>query len=485
MNVNLRVLDDTHVDAFPLMLYLSSLPDGHWTRFVRATYNNPYCGPSRNAMNTGRGSRSTGVINHGDAPTTTNTCETWDTNNAQNTLAVWLRAAGIYTGHVGKWSNGYPFNKGDSYVPPGNDKPAGVSVGGWFAHLDDFGLGGVHNTAPFLHRPEFLNYALCENGVTNTYATGDSWTTTGSDASGRAITTTKYFTDRASLIFRDFMTAAGSRPWYFNLSERATHGVITVAARHQAGSGFSQPSPTVHLRPSFNQAAGADWNTMPAWVRAKALLTSPEIDVEKALQVDQFLAVQAVDESLRDGVTKQKALGIFDNTVTILMSDNGWLRGEHRLRKKNSYFGGSLNNEIWIRHPGAPLTNRTSTALVQNIDIAPTICEIMGARPSRPFVGQSFLKNVLTGDDSGWRDTAYVESYEVDDRQVPAFEGVVTTRYKYMEDAAFGAFAAEASLYDLDTHPDETRNVIGDSGYASVVTDMQRRLGVLRKAAAA
>ncbi len=483
MNVLLGLLDDTHCDAFAQMPYLWSMPDGHWTRFSKATFSNPYCGPSRVAINTGRTSKSSGVINHGISPTPTNTCQTWDTNNAENVLPVRLRAVGWRTGLTGKWSNGYPWAKGDTYVPPGFDG------GGWFAQLDDFDLGTTpHNGPTFLHTPAFVNYALCENGVLQNYGTGDPFTTTGSDASGRVSLIPKYFTDKASVITQGFMD--GPQPWYFNLNERATHGTIMVANRHLAAptgglASFSIAAATVHNRPSFNQAAGADWNTMPAWVRAKAVADQTAIDAWKTNQQDQWRCVQSVDESLRDIVTKLKALGQFDNTVIIFMSDNGWLRGEHRLEKKNVCYEGSVRTEIWIRHPDAPLTNRTSTALVQNIDVGATIMDIAKVRPPRPMNGQSFLRNVLDGSDAGWRDTAFIESYEVDDRQAPAFQGVVTSDFKYVELEAFGAHAAENELYDLTTHPDETRNVVADGAYASALADMQRRLAVLKRAAAA
>lgn len=493
MNVILKILDDSHIDIFQKMPFLWSMVDNHWTRFARATYNNPYCGPSRGSMNTGRTCSSTGIINHGIGEPST--IKSWDLTNASHMLPTWLRDVGYRNGHVGKWLNGYPWSKGDLYIPPGND---GL---GWSAHLDDQDEGGIHNTAPYIHTPALINYALVETSsgtpVVNNYATGDPWTTTGTNATGRVLTTPKYFTDKASVLAREFMTNYFlSRKAYYNFSHRATHGVIIPANRHSAApsgglSSFPMAPADVHLRPSFNQADGPDWNTMPAWIKARPMYNSTEIADFKADQVLSWRAAQAVDESIYDMFQHMKAQGTFDDTVFIFMSDNGWERGEHRLSKKNNEFAGSINNEIWIRHPNAPLENRVSTALVQNVDIAPTICEIAGARPTRPFVGgQSFLKNVLSGSDVGWRDTAFIESYENDLRGYPGFKAVVTNDFKYVETDAFvqGGFPAENALYDIrnnSPYPDETRNVINDIEYTSVVSDMAQRLAILKKSALA
>jgi N-acetylglucosamine-6-sulfatase len=485
MNVIFVLLDDTHYDAFAKMPYLVSFPDGHWTRFERAYFNNPYCGPSRVSLYTGRTSLSTGAIDHGTP--TVSTLRTWDANNSQHMLGPWLQDKGYRTFHVGKYLNQYPWDKGDSYRPPG--------WSAWFPQLDDQDLGGVHNTSPFIHTPSYVNYALNENNTVANYATGDPWTTTGADDSGRQVMTPKYFTDKANVLVRQFLQDNAAHPMFLWLSMRATHGSvlpgggvgIQAANRHLAAPEGGLPSfpidpATASSRPSFNEA---DISDKPAWMQGKPLQDPAAQDSN---QQDQWRCVQAVDELLRDVVTKLKALAIFDNTAIIVTSDNGWLRGEHRLTKKNVCYEPSIRTEVWIRHPGAPLANRTSTALVQNIDICPTICEITGARNTRPFNGQSFLGNILNADDTGLRDTAFIESYDVDSRGAPGFKGVLTATHKYVELEAFNDgvtnHPATTELYNLAVDPDELENNTDDPAYADVKTDLAGRLVRLKAAAA-
>lgn len=386
----------------------------------------------------------------------------------------------------GQSSPEYPFDRGDSYRPPG--------WSAWFPQLDDQSLGGTHNTSPYIHVPSFVNYALNENETVSNYGTGDPWTTTGADDSGRQITTPKYFTDKASVLARQFLQDNAAYPMFLWLSMRATHGSvlpgggigIQPANRHLAAPGGGLPSfpidpATASSRPSFNEA---DMSDKPAWMQGKPL---QDANVQDSNQQDQWRCVQAVDEFLRDVTTKLKALAIFDNTVIIVTSDNGWLRGEHRLTKKNVCYEPSIRTELWIRHPAAPLANRTSSALLQNIDICPTVCEITGARNTKPFNGQSFLRNVLNGDDTGWRDTAFIESYDVDNRGAPAFKGVVTATHKYIELEAFNdgttTHPAETELYDLAVDPDELMNQAANPALDTIKADLAARLIQLKAAA--
>lgn len=490
MNVVFILLDDTAYDAFAKMPYLASSPDSRWTRFTKCYFNNPYCGPSRCSIYTGRTCSSHGGIDHGSP--TVSTMRTFYNTYGDTMLPLLLKERGYRTFHGGKWLNQAPWDKGDTWIPDGYDA--------YLPQLDDAALGGTHNTGTFIHSPAFVNYALNVNGTVDNVGTTDPWTTTGADDSGRSGefgSVPRYFTDRLNVQARNFIDDHAGKQMFLWLSERATHGSrlegggtgIQAAARHL--SPFAVDAPDIASRPGFNPADTAPgWATKPAWVRAKPRLTATEITEEETDQTDQWRSVHSVDETLRDLFTRTKAKSVFDNTVWIITSDNGWLRGEHRLRKKNVCYEPSVRTELWIRHPSAPLANRTSTALIQNIDIFPTICEITGAKAKRAINGQSFLPLVLgTAADSTWRSTAFIESYDVDGRGTPSFKGVITATHKYVELEAFNdgvtTHPAEAELYDLAADPNEVTNVVNDGSYASVKATLQASLDRLKTAAAA
>jgi arylsulfatase A-like enzyme len=110
-NVVIIMTDDQDVDSLPVMRKLMAFPEGSWINFTSAITNHSICCPARATVLTGQYSHVTGVTSNALG------AELDDTN----TLAVWLDRAGYQTGLVGKYLNGYPWSRGDGYVPPGWD----------------------------------------------------------------------------------------------------------------------------------------------------------------------------------------------------------------------------------------------------------------------------------------------------------------------------------------------------------------------------
>ena len=119
-NVVVIVTDDQNVDSLPVMRKLASSPQGSWVRFTNAFVNDSICCPARASLLTGQYAFRTGVVDN----------RTGDRLKDANTLPVWLDRAGYRTGLIGKYLNGYPWDKGDGYVPPGWDSFRQSSSGG-------------------------------------------------------------------------------------------------------------------------------------------------------------------------------------------------------------------------------------------------------------------------------------------------------------------------------------------------------------------
>jgi N-acetylglucosamine-6-sulfatase len=110
-NIVIIMTDDQNVDSLPVMRKLMSYPEGSWVNFTNAIANDSICCPARATVLTGQYAHVTGVTSNGNGHLL----------NDANTLPVWLDSAGYRTGLIGKYLNGYPWDKGTSYVPPGWD----------------------------------------------------------------------------------------------------------------------------------------------------------------------------------------------------------------------------------------------------------------------------------------------------------------------------------------------------------------------------
>lgn len=93
-NIVLIVTDDQDVASLPVMRHLMSFPQGSWVHFTNAFANTALCAPSRATLLTGQYAHHHGVISN--AP------KHIERLNVNNTLPVWLDAAGYRTALLGK-----------------------------------------------------------------------------------------------------------------------------------------------------------------------------------------------------------------------------------------------------------------------------------------------------------------------------------------------------------------------------------------------
>ncbi len=92
----------------------------------------------------------------------------------------------------------------------------------------------------------------------------------------------------------------------------------------------------------------------------------------------------SIVEALRDK-------GELGNTYILFTSDNGYLDGEHRIELGRLLaYEPASQVPLLIRGPGIP-SGETSDALVGNVDLAPTIALIAGARPTVEADGHPVL----------------------------------------------------------------------------------------------
>ena len=75
---------------------------------------------------------------------------------------------------------------------------------------------------------------------------------------------------------------------------------------------------------------------------------------------------------------KLKATGADKNTIIILWGDHGWNLGEHAIWGKHSLFEESLRSPLIIYYPGIDKPGVKTDAVVETMDIFPTLCDLTG-----------------------------------------------------------------------------------------------------------
>src|SRR5207249_1236700 len=111
-----------------------------------------------------------------------------------------------------------------------------------------------------------------------------------------------------------------------------------------------------------------------------------------------------------------KTTGQLDNTIIIYTSDNGFVLGEHGRVDKRTMYDESLRVPLIVRYPKLATKPRLVHEMVLNIDLAPSILDLCGAKPLAKIHGQSW-KKLLTGDAIGKR-TSFLYEYNYE-KQFP------------------------------------------------------------------
>jgi N-acetylglucosamine-6-sulfatase len=410
-NIVLILTDDQSIDSVKYMPYLSSQAYDQWTVFQNAFLNVPLCCPSRATIFTGLYSHHTGVTKNDGS-----------VFKDDSTIATWLHNGGYKTGLFGKYLNGYPFpDRPSNYVPPGWDE--------WVAFSDD---GRYY--APVFN----------EKGVIKSYPAEEEY----------------YSTDLLARKAKEFIDSS-SGPFFLLYSPSAPHEPSNPAKRHR---GLYNNLPIEHS-PNFNEQDIAD---KPNWVKKLPTLTQEQIITADLAQRRAITSLLAVDDGIKTIIDALIAKKVFDNTIIIFMTDNGYSWFSHRWGRKECEYEECIRTPLLIRFPWRP--SRVETRLVQNIDIAPTVADLAGV--SIPFkVDGVSLIPLLTNTATSWRKSLLLRSSSGPTR----FWGVRTETWKYVE-----LNTGEKELYDLVHDPYELQNVASQPQYLTIQSSLAAELTRLK-----
>ncbi|HYO31081.1 MAG TPA: sulfatase [Thermomicrobiales bacterium] len=392
-NIVVVVTDDMRTSDWQALPKTKKLlADG--TTFLNFFLTTPTCCPSRTSILTGQYAHNHGVLTNEDKGAPTGGLTAFRRQDlADDTVASALGRAGYRPGIVGKFLNGYA----------AGDRP----IEGWDRWVVPADKG-------------YTDFELNVDGETRRER--------------------GYSTD----VLRDeavrFIEETPDRqPLFLYFAPKAPHGPATPAARHR--DRFRDA--TIGRDAAFDEAALDD---KPAYVRRKSPLDDRDERRLDQLERDRLATLLAVDEAVAAIGETLDAEGRLEDTYVFVLSDNGFLLGDHRMEGKGSPYDGSVRVPMlaW----GPKFDRGTDERLVGNIDIAPTIADVAGVRlPAAD--GQSLL-------DRSAREAILLERFK--DGAKPTYEAIRTARWLYVEYAT-----GETELYDYREDPDETNNLLAEA----------------------
>ncbi|HEV3212425.1 MAG TPA: sulfatase-like hydrolase/transferase [Acidimicrobiales bacterium] len=146
---------------------------------------------------------------------------------------------------------------------------------------------------------------------------------------------------------------------------------------------------------------------------------------QRALRAQYFGMVTEVDAQLGRALDAIRRRGEWQDTVVVVAADHGEQLCDHGLVEKLGYFEESYHVPCVIRDPRRAHAHGTVvTAFTENVDVLPTICELVGAPIPAQVDGLPLTAFLDGSSPPWWRDAAHWEwdwRYVFIGRDVPAW----------------------------------------------------------------
>lgn len=381
--------------------------------FKNGYVTTPLCGPSRATIQTGRL-----VQNHGIARNRHAALRFKRLGYAKKSFGYLLHSLAGYTGgFFGKWTNAY------AEVP--SYRAAGYRE--WVGLLD-FGTplkaninGNIRKTSiPSNQEPAWLAQKI-KNFVADT-----------------------------------------SSPWLAVWCPTGPHNPYRPSPAHD-GDFDTEPLPD---RPNFDHRDPEK----PRHIRNAGALTAAEKAVMLSDWRGKLEELMDIDDALDDLFENV----VDENTYVIFTSDNGYLLGEHRLYLKGRAYEESANVPFLVTGP-AVREGVTSTSLVANMDIAPTLLDLAGIDPEEaaPWMDGRSIAGPLFAEGEEpiqWRQALFGEMAEAGHYDV-AWRSARTETTLYVQHAN-----DEVEYYDMALDPYQMTNRHDASRFLKQRVRLARRM---------
>ena len=198
----------------------------------------------------------------------------------------------------------------------------------------------------------------------------------------------------------------------------------------------------------------------------------------EAMTKGYYRMISGVDAAIQRVIDVLASRALLENTVIILMGDNGYFLGERGYAGKWLPHEPSLRVPLLLydgRHPeyrgGRP------RAMALNIDIAPTLLDLAGLPVPESMQGRSLVSLLDGSVPDDWRTDFFVE-HLMEHKQIVKHEGVRGQQFKYTR--YFELQPVYETLYDFQQDPRETRNLALDPAYTDTLNTLRQRTDVLR-----
>jgi arylsulfatase A-like enzyme len=211
-------------------------------------------------------------------------------------------------------------------------------------------------------------------------------------------------------------------------------------------------------------------------------------DLARQLKHGYYAAISYTDAQVGKLLDELDRLGLRKNTIVVLWGDHGWKLGEHDAWCKHSNTENDTNAPLVVSVPGMKTAGARTDALVEMVDIYPTLSELAGLPLPGHLEGTSF-KPLLDDPRRPWKPAAFSQYPRGASNSTGGVAlmgySMRTDRYRFTQwvERDDPSRVAALELYDHQTDPQENQNVAGRPEHATLVKELAAKLDAGWKAA--
>ena len=181
--------------------------------------------------------------------------------------------------------------------------------------------------------------------------------------------------------------------------------------------------------------------------------------------------ISGIDRAIGRVLTALEAAGLADNTIIVYSADNGYYLGDRGFQGKWSHYEESLRTPLVVYDPRLPKAQRGRVVdqMSLNVDLPATFLDWAGAKKPARYEGRSLAPLVENKTPADWRKHFFCE--HVDLAPTLTWEGIRGERFVYAR--YFDQKPAFEFLHDLQTDPDELKNLANDPAQSAKLKEMR------------
>ena len=193
-----------------------------------------------------------------------------------------------------------------------------------------------------------------------------------------------------------------------------------------------------------------------------------------------YTSTEFMDHNVGRVLDALKASGHAEDTLVIYTGDHGYMLGQHGRFEKHCCYEPAVRAPLLLRWPGQIPAGRSTAALVEFIDIVPTVLDLCRVPVPATVQGKN-LTRLLRGETTRHRDEVIVEYAENEEAMIRTarWKFIYCTGKRERQDGYTTGRPLPGRtlrLYDEENDPDETTNLADRPEHARRIADFTARL---------